>query len=68
MSKKKKSVLSDENRNVGSYEKTKKISGLSKSYMDRLNLAIENRKQRKDAANAAKANAKASQGLEGQEG
>jgi hypothetical protein len=35
------------------------------SYFDRITRAIENRKQRKDAA---KANAKAGQGLEGQEG
>lgn len=49
-------------------EAKKEFSSLPKSYIDRLNRAIENRKQRKDAANAAKANAKASQGLEGQEG
>ena len=46
-------------------EAKKELSSLPKSYIDRLNRAIENRKQRKDAA---KANAKAGKGLEGQEG
>ena len=46
-------------------EAKKEFSSLPKSYIDRLNRAIENRKQRKDAA---KANAKAGQGLEVQEG
>jgi|LakMenEpi03Aug12_release.lakeMendotaPanAssembly.Ray.scaffolds.fasta_scaffold4089278_1 hypothetical protein len=46
-------------------DEKKDFSDLPKSYLDRLNKAIENRKQRKDAA---KANSKAGQGLEGKEG